>query len=68
MKPHICVESKTCVCGITADEPDEKCPVHGAGEWPPRCCICERFMKRDEGDYMTFLEGTTMRDPSPLGL
>lgn len=27
-------------------EPDEECPIHGAGEWPPRCCICGRFLKR----------------------
>lgn len=66
-KQHICCESRTCVCGIIADEPDEKCPVHGAGEWPPRCCYCGKFMQREEPDYIGILEMTTMRDPTPLG-
>lgn len=68
MKPHICVESNTCICAITADEPDDKCPVHGAGEWPPRCCRCGAFMKREEPDYQGIREVATMCDPSPLGL
>jgi hypothetical protein len=62
VKPHIHVESRTCTCGITADEPDEECPVHGAGEWPPRCCVCGCFMSRirPEPYYMTFLGGSTI--------
>lgn len=47
MKSHICIESHTCICGITADEPNEHCPVHGAGEWPPRCAICGQFIRRE---------------------
>ena len=45
MKPHICVESKTCSCSIIALEPNEDCPIHGSGPWPPRCEICGRLMK-----------------------
>lgn len=44
-KPHVCRESRSCVCSIQALEPDEECPVHGVGEWPPRCDVCGRFMK-----------------------
>jgi hypothetical protein len=43
--PHVCRESKTCTCYQLALEPDESCPQHGAGEWPPRCAICGHFMK-----------------------
>jgi hypothetical protein len=25
-------------------EPDERCPVHGPGEFPPRCAECGRFL------------------------
>lgn len=46
MKPHVCQESKTCCCSVVGIEPDEECPMHGAGPWPPRCDICGRFMKR----------------------
>lgn len=48
MKEHECKESKLCSCSMTALEPDEECPVHGAGEWPPRCCVCGRYIKRKE--------------------
>ncbi len=68
MKPHICQESDTCSCSITGYEPNEQCPIHGAGEWPPRCHRCGRFIQRHEPDYVGLLEVTTMRDPSPLGL
>lgn len=43
---HFCKESSTCTCHLLASEPDEKCPVHGVGKWPPRCKYCGRFMKR----------------------
>ena len=46
MKRHKHRESRTCSCYLLALEPDEECPVHGAGEWPPRCCECGRFMRR----------------------
>lgn len=45
---HVCRESKTCTCYLLALEPDESCPQHGAGEWPLRCGICGRFLKRTE--------------------
>jgi hypothetical protein len=43
---HVCSEDKTCTCSIQALEPDEECPVHGAGPYPPRCGKCGRFIKR----------------------
>ena len=43
---HVCKESRTCCCYQLALEPDEKCPVHGAGEWPPRCETCGKFIGR----------------------
>lgn len=48
MKQHTCKESKTCSCSVIGLEPDEECPVHGYGEYPPRCEICGRFIKRTE--------------------
>ena len=47
---HDCRESTTCCCYLLADEPDEECPVHGGGTWPPRCEVCGRFMKRKAYD------------------
>jgi hypothetical protein len=43
---HSCKESNTCECYLLADEPAENCPVHGYGNWPPRCAECGKFMKR----------------------
>jgi hypothetical protein len=43
---HVCVDDKTCTCSMQALEPDEECPVHGAGPYPPRCGKCGRFIKR----------------------
>jgi hypothetical protein len=53
MVKHICEESRTCQCYALADEPNEKCPVHGCGEWPPRCEICGRFMKRRNDERLS---------------
>ena len=33
-----------CTCQITALEPNEACPIHGAGEWLPRCAECGRLL------------------------
>ena len=44
MKLHICQRSTTCCCYMLADEPNWRCPVHGTGEWPPRCGECGRFL------------------------
>lgn len=46
MSEHQCRESKTCCCSLTALEPSDDCPQHGAGPWPPRCAICGRFLPR----------------------
>jgi hypothetical protein len=45
-KNHQCRESRVCCCSLTALEPDEDCPIHSSGPWPPRCCICGRFITR----------------------
>ena len=46
-KSHICKESKTCVCYLLGLEPNENCPAHGLGEWPPRCGTCGRYLKHE---------------------
>lgn len=46
-KTHKCVESTSCTCSISALEPNDNCPVHSSGNWPPRCEICGRFMRYD---------------------
>lgn len=43
--PHECRESTVCQCRMDADEPDERCPVHGAGMYPPKCAVCGRYMR-----------------------
>jgi hypothetical protein len=48
MEKHECEEIDYCTCDTMADEPNERCPLHGAGVWPPRCIICGRFMKRKD--------------------
>jgi hypothetical protein len=45
MKKHTCKRPQSCICSSTALEPNENCPVHSLGEYPPRCEICGRFMK-----------------------
>ena len=47
-KRHTCAEDDTCTCSIVALEPDEHCPTHGYGEWPPRCATCGRYMQRED--------------------
>lgn len=42
---HDCKRSTTCACNLQDMEPNEKCPVHGYGEFPPRCEVCGKFMK-----------------------
>ncbi len=46
---HKCIESNICTCNTLADSPNEDCPVHMDGTWPPRCCICGRFMEWSQG-------------------
>jgi len=41
---HICKEDTYCICDGWRLEPDDRCPQHGAGHWPPRCGECGRFM------------------------
>lgn len=45
MKDHVCKEIDYCICSPSADEPNEYCPIHGHGIFPPRCEICGRFVK-----------------------
>ena len=44
MAEHKCRESVACTCDTMAMEPDEECPQHGLGPWPPRCVECGRFL------------------------
>lgn len=43
---HAHEENRTCTCDTQALEPNENCPLHGAGEYPPRCKHCGQFIKR----------------------
>jgi hypothetical protein len=36
--------SSDCTCTMSALEPDDNCPVHTGGEWPPRCEVCGQYM------------------------
>jgi len=58
---HVCRESRTCCCSLTALEPDEDCPVHG-WPYPPRCEICGQFMKRT---FDATYEETLAEPPTP---
>jgi hypothetical protein len=42
---HNCKRLDLCICSQLSNEPNENCPIHGNGEWPPRCMICGKFMK-----------------------
>ena len=56
MKNHTCVESDTCTCSIVALEPNDNCPIHGCGEWPPRCKICGKFLRHDVRNAVTIAQ------------
>jgi hypothetical protein len=45
MDEHTCREVDYCICSPHLYEPNEDCPIHMGGAWPPRCMICGRFMK-----------------------
>lgn len=49
--PHECRESTVCRCRMDADEPDDRCPVHGMGMYPPKCAECGRYMRRTREVY-----------------
>jgi len=53
LREHVCAPSRTCCCYQLALEPHENCPIHGGGEWPPRCAECGKFLKwkRDDSPY-----------------
>ena len=34
-------------CDCWGWEPNERCPIHGQGEFSPRCCLCGQFIKWD---------------------
>lgn len=41
---HVCKEPRYCCCSVIGLEPDEDCPIHGRGPWPPRCGECGKYM------------------------
>lgn len=45
---HRCKRRDYCTCNSMALEPSEECPIHGCGDWPPRCAECGRFIKWNE--------------------
>ena len=65
MKPHQCSEATGCRCSQLADEPNEKCPVHGGGEWPPRCGECGHFLPYDVRQPLPFFV-EMLREPQVL--
>ena len=50
MSNHVCKIDKTCSCYVVGLEPNEKCPKHGAGEYPPRCADCGKFISQKENN------------------
>lgn len=48
MADHRCERNRTCTCSTQGLEPDDDCPIHGGGEWPPRCATCGRLMRWPE--------------------
>lgn len=49
MKEHVCEPAESiCVCNVLADEPSERCTIHGGAPSSPRCKHCGKFMKRDK--------------------
>ncbi len=57
MKDHKCKPATTCTCNRSALTPDESCPVHGSGEFPPRCAEC--------GKYLSYKIEEKMSNPDP---
>lgn len=45
IKKHTCERATGCCCSSAALEPDQDCPVHSGGEFPPRCIHCGKFMR-----------------------
>jgi hypothetical protein len=41
---HTCHRNRSCTCSIQGLEPDDDCPIHSDGEFPPRCCVCGRLL------------------------
>jgi hypothetical protein len=69
---HTCKRVEYCLCSSIADEPNEECPFHGWGEWPPRCMRCGRFMKSgcipmaEEADLKSVQCAFDSHGPDPL--
>lgn len=53
IKAHVCSVGNSCICSITALEPDEFCPIHsGVSQWSENCHICGRFFKHPKQPEM----------------
>ena len=44
MTDHKCRAMTGCICWTGDLEPDDNCPMHGSGAWPPQCEVCGRFL------------------------
>ena len=66
---HVCQEGATCTCSSQSLDPNEECPVHGAGLYPKRCYICGKFLKQPEpAEQVTnweYGEGGLKQEPEP---
>jgi hypothetical protein len=61
---HVCTRNVGCLCSISALEPNDDCPVHSGGEWPPRCQDCGRFMRwNTPSDLRQFLPDGDLLSP-----
>ena len=54
---HVCIEEYrgydgVCSCQASDYCPSDTCQVHGERPWPPRCCVCGRFMKLNADWYI----------------
>ncbi len=55
MDEHECKVSNACCCYIGALQPEDNCPMHGCGEWPPRCMYCGKFIKWTTAEEQMFI-------------
>lgn len=63
MREHVCeLAEPICVCNVLADEPSEKCTIHGGAPEILRCKHCGKFMKRKQAPQTEFIDSTSCID------